>query len=153
MRTSERQQLIVITGPVGGGKSSTSVALAHALQQRNRPVAVIDLDQVHGFVRQIGDSDDEISWQRARVGAAGLSNVFFDGGISIVIVEGEFFTAEELDALLASIPATVRRDIFTLKDSYEQASARVQGDVSRGMSKDPAFLRSMLVKFERRCRS
>jgi hypothetical protein len=123
--------------------------LAHALQRGNRPVAVIDLDQVHGFVRQNGDSDDEIAWQRARAGAAVLSNVFFDSGISIVIVEGEFFRAAELDALVASIPASVSRDIFTLKVSYEQASARVQGDASRGMSKNPVFLKSMLVKFEK----
>lgn len=147
MQVADRH-LIVITGPVGGGKSSTGIALARALQQRNRVVAVIDLDQVHGFVRQIDDSDDETAWQRARAGAAGLSNAFFDGGVSAVIVEGEFFTAEELDALLVPIPANVRRDIFTLKVSYAQAWTRVQGDPSRGISKNPVFLKSMLSKFE-----
>ena len=140
--------LIVITGPVGGGKSSTGLALAHALQRRDRVVAVIDLDQVHGFVRQMDNSDDETAWQRARAGAAGLSNAFFDRGVSVVVVEGQFFTAAELDGLLAPIPASIRRDIFTLNVSYAQAWTRVQGDPSRGMSKNPAFLKAMLCKFE-----
>jgi len=147
METSERL-LIVITGPVGGGKSSTSIALAHALQRRNRLVAVIDLDQLFGFVLKMDESDDETAWQQARAGAAGLSNAFFDSGISVVIVEGEFFTAGELDALLAQIRTGVGRHIFTLKVSYAQAGTRVQGDPSRGMSKNPAFLQSMLIKFE-----
>jgi hypothetical protein len=148
MQTSDRR-LIVITGPVGGGKSSTGIGLAHALQQRSsRLVAVIDLDHVYEFVRQTVDADDEAAWQRARAGAAALSNTFFDSGVSVVVVEGEFFMAKELDALLAPIPASVRRDIFTLKVSYPQAWTRVQGDPSRGMSKNAAFLQSMLVKFE-----
>src|SRR4051794_11316488 len=94
METRDRR-MIVITGPVGGGKSSTGMALAHSLQRRNRLVAVIDLDQVYGFVRQPGDADDEAAWQRARAGAAALSNAFFDSGVSVVVVEGEFFTSED----------------------------------------------------------
>jgi hypothetical protein len=59
---------------------------------------------VYGFVRQTGDADDEAACQRARAGAAALSNAFFDSGVSVVVVEGEFITAEEFDALLALIP-------------------------------------------------
>jgi hypothetical protein len=89
-------------------------------------------------------------WQSPFNGAAaaGLSNAFFDSGVSVVIVEGEFLTAAELDALLAPIPARVRRDIFTLNVSYAQAWTRVQGDPSRGISKNPVFLKSMIFKFE-----
>jgi len=47
------------------------------------------------------------------------------------------------------IRRSVTRRIFTLKVSYQQALLRVQGDPTRGLSKNPAFLQSMLVKFER----
>jgi len=139
--------LIVITGPVGGGKSSTAQALSRVLQG-NSLVAVIDLDHVYGFARQADEPDDDVAWQRARRGAAGLAMAFFDAGLSMVIVEGEFFTAEELNALLASIPASVARRVITLQVSYTQMWARVQGDPSRDMSKNPTFLQAMSVKFE-----
>lgn len=139
----------MITGPVGGGKSFTGRALTDELQRRGCKAAVIDLDQVYGFVRQIDGVDDDAAWQMARSGAAALSTEFFDKAISTVIVEGEFFTPEELGALLGPIAADVRRDIYTLKVSYETAWKRVQGDPTRGISKNPAFLKSMSVKFER----
>ncbi len=79
MRTSE-PLLIVITGPVGGGKSSTALALSRVLQETSL-AAVIDLDQIYGFVRQSDEADDDVAWQRARRGAAGLALALFDAGI------------------------------------------------------------------------
>ena len=146
MQTNE-PLLIVITGPVGGGKSSTALALSRVLQETSL-AAVIDLDQIYGFVRQADEPDDDIAWQRARRGAAGLALALFDAGMSTVIVEGEFFTTEELNALLASIPASVSRRVITLQVSYAQMWTRVRGDPSRGMSTNPSFLQAMAVKFE-----
>lgn len=48
--------LIVVTGPVGGGKST--VAAAH------RPTAVIDLDLVYLMARQGEDYGEAATWQR-----------------------------------------------------------------------------------------
>jgi hypothetical protein len=79
MQTSE-PLLIVITGPVGGGKSSTALALSRVLQETSL-AAVIDLDQIYGFVRQSDEADDDVAWQRARRGAAGLALALFDAGI------------------------------------------------------------------------
>ena len=47
MQTNE-PLLIVITGPVGGGKSSTALALSLVLQKTSL-AAVIDLDQIYGL--------------------------------------------------------------------------------------------------------
>ena len=46
------RRLIIITGPVGAGKSTTSLALAQSLRRPDLAVAVIDLDQIYYFVRQ-----------------------------------------------------------------------------------------------------
>jgi len=59
--------------------------------------------------------------------------------------KGQFKESDDVGRSLTSD----RRHIFTLKVAYAQALTRVQGDPSRGISKNPAFLESMLVKFER----
>lgn len=140
MPTHERL-LIVITGPVGAGKSTTSLALARSLRRPDFAVAVIDLDQMYGFVRQQDGYGESAAWVRARQGMAALANCLFDTGMSAVIVDGEFFTAEELGTVTATIPVNVVRCFFTLRLSYERALKQVQGDPSRGASKDPAFLK------------
>jgi len=146
MRVNQ-QLLIIVTGPVGAGKSTTSTALAHALRRSDVSVAVIDLDQMYGFVRQQDGYGEQTAWTRARSGAGALANALFATSMSIVIVEGEFFTAHELNALLAPIPSDIKRRFFTLRLSYDQALARVQGDPLRGASKDPVFLRSLHASF------
>jgi hypothetical protein len=146
MRTNQ-PLLIVITGPVGAGKSTTGLALARSLRRPDYAVATIDLDQVYGFVRQQDGYGEPTAWARARAGAAGLANALFDTGMSAVIVEGEFFNPEELGRLAAPIQANVRHYFFTLRLAYERALERVQGDPSRGASRDPAFLKLLHAHF------
>src|SRR5690348_2099028 len=103
MQPTNERRLIVITGPVGAGKSTTSLALAQALRRPDVAVAVIDLDQMYGFVRQQPGYGEQTAWMRAREGAAALAGWWFASGMAVVIVDGEFFNAEELDALLAPL--------------------------------------------------
>lgn len=145
-QTSERR-LIVITGPVGAGKSTTSLALAQALRRPDVTVAVIDLDQMYGFVRQQAGYGEQAAWMRARQGAAALADCWFATGLTVVIVDGEFFNAAELDALLTSIQSPVVTAFFTLRLTYASALARVQGDPTRGASKNPVFLQQLHTQF------
>ncbi len=68
--------------------------------------------------------------------------------MSIVIIDGEFFTPDELRTLLERMPPTIELRFFTLQTAYEQALIRVQGDPSRGASKDPVILRSLHDSFD-----
>lgn len=147
MSQASEELLIIITGPVGAGKSTTATALAEALRRPGVEVAVIDLDLMYGFVRQREGYGEPAGWARARIGAAALANALFDAGMPVVIVEGEFFDAEELDTLTARVHAAAARRFFTLRIAYETALSHVQGDPSRGASKDPAFLRSLHQHF------
>jgi hypothetical protein len=147
MVRTNQQSLIIITGPVGGGKSTTSLALARSLRRPDVTAAVIDLDQVYGFVRQQDGYDEPLAWWRARQGAAALANTCFHTGMGVVIVEGEFFNAEELGAVTALIDAPVVCHFVTLRLSYARALARVQGDLSRGASKNPATLKWLHESF------
>ena len=139
--------LLLVTGPVGGGKSTTSLALARALRQPAQTVAVIDMDQMYGFVRQQDGYGETEAWLRARRGASALARALFASGMAVVIVEGEFFTADELADVLHDIPEHIPRRFFTLRLSYEQALERVQTDPSRGASKDPVFLKQLHAQF------
>jgi hypothetical protein len=119
------------------------MTLAEALRRFNLSVAVIDLDQMYGFVRQKEGYGELIAWERSRYGTAALATALFTTDMSVVIVDGEFFTEKELNTLLAPIPSTIKYHFFTLRLSYNYALERVQGDPSRGVSKDPTILRSL----------
>jgi shikimate kinase len=139
--------LLLLTGPVGGGKSTTALALAHHLRKSGRSVAVIDLDQVYCMVRQLDGFNELTGWDAARRGAAALADSFFASGLDVVVVEGEFFTPDEYRQLrdhLDSKPADI---CFTLMVSYEQVLHRVQGDPTRGASRDPEFLKRLHDNF------
>jgi len=140
--------LIVLTGPVGGGKSTVALALAHSFRESGQAAAVIDLDLVYCMARgTLRAGGEENIWAAARRGAAALADVFFDEGIRIVIVEGDFFTQEELDTLYNNIATPVEHKFVTLVVSYEVALRRVSGDSNRGMSRDPQFLKLLHSQF------
>jgi predicted kinase len=135
--------LIILTGPVGGGKSTVALRLAEWLRALGERVAVVDLDLLADMARpSLGTGDTDL-WQTARRACAGLADGFFRQGFDTVIIEGEFFSPAELDALRDGLATSVALQFVTLDVSYEQTLARVSGDPTRGLSRDPAFLRRM----------
>ena len=133
--------LVLLTGPVGAGKSTTALALAGHLRKVGRSVAVIDLDQVYCMVRQLEGFSEAAGWDAARRGAAALADSFFASGLDVVIVEGEFFTPDECRQLRDHLDSEPEEICFTLMVSYEQVLQRAQGDLTRGASRDPKFLK------------
>ena len=120
--------LVVLTGPVGGGKSAVALALATRLRASGHPTAVIDLDLVYCMARQRDGFADEETWRTARRGAAVLADEFFDSGAKVVVVEGGFFTQEECDGLCDHIASGRRLRLVTLNVSFERALHRAQSD-------------------------
>jgi shikimate kinase len=139
--------LLVITGPVGGGKSTVALALAERFRAAGRTTAVIDLDVVYGMARQVAGFGEENVWATARHGAAALADAFFAEGMQVVIVEGEFFTQAELSALRDPLTAPVEHRFVTLVVSLAEALRRVAGDPSRGLSRHPQFLARLHAQF------
>lgn len=144
---SPERMLVILTGPVGGGKSTTALALAERFRVRRQTVAVIDLDVVYCMARQVDGFGEMNIWTTARRAAAALADAFFRDGLHIVIVEGEFFSQGELDTLCAHLATPVERHFVTLLVSLEQALYRVAGDPSRGLSRDPDFLGWLHAQF------
>lgn len=135
--------LVVLTGPVGGGKTTTALALATRFRALGLPAATIDLDELYLMARQRDGFDDELVWGVARRGAAALADVFFSTGVSAVVVEGGFFTHDERSGLVDCLATRARLVAVTLQVSFDQALERVQADPDPGrvVSRDPAVLR------------
>ena len=141
--------LIVLTGPVGGGKTTVAIALAERFRTIGRETAVIDLDLVYRMARQRDGFANEDVWRTARRGAAALADTFFDSGMSVVIVEGGFFNHEEFHGLQDHITASVRSRLVTLNVSSDQALRRAQSDPSpdRTVSRDPEVQQRLHAQF------
>jgi shikimate kinase len=124
--------LVIITGPVGAGKSTTSQAIARALQGRNISTAVIDLDEVYCMARQQADFNDREMWATARRAAAALTESFFASGLNAVIVEGGFLSALEHQELRQHVTSEVNEFFFTVFTSAPTALHRAQTDPNPG---------------------
>jgi shikimate kinase len=136
--TAAKQRLVIITGPVGGGKSTVAIELAAQMKAAGCRVAVIDLDVVYGMVRQKGGFGELEVWAVARRMSSALATSVFAEGYDCVILEGEFFSREHFEPVRMGLP---RPTVFVLNASYEKALHRVGLDASRGASKDPVLLR------------
>ncbi len=140
--------LVVVNGPVGGGKSTVSLALADSYRESGRTAAVIDLDLLYHMARQTDRlTFDNTAWTTARRGVAALADTFFADGIEVVVVDGEFFTQAELDMLRKNVTTAVEHRFVTLVVSYEKALERVAGDTGRTLSADPKILKRLHERF------
>jgi shikimate kinase len=144
--------LVVITGPVGAGKSTTSQAIARVLQSRNVSTAVIDLDEIYCMARQQANFDDQEMWVTARRAAAALTESFYASGLQAVIVEGGFLSALEFAELRQYVTTEVNEFFFTVFTSASTALHRAQTDPSPGrvISRLPDVQANLYAEFTER---
>jgi shikimate kinase len=139
-------QLVVITGPIGSGKSSVARGLAERFDSAGWSVACVDLDDV---VETLSAplQDFETSWQRARRVHGALVGAWLRSGIDAVIAHGPFYTAEETTALLAEVPPSQEQRRVMLLAPFEVALQRVAHEPDRFWSRDPGVLRRTHERF------
>jgi predicted kinase len=135
-------RLIVVSGPIGAGKSTLAYELAGRFANMGSPAVALELDQIADMIRRSDPLPNPLDvWQWARRGAASLSKALFSSGAVAVIIEGDFWWPPGRAELLASLDPEVKPYFVTLTVSYEEALRRVQGEPSRKMSRDPIFLK------------
>ena len=123
--------LIVITGPVGGGKSTTAIQLATCLRERGLTTAVVGLDDVYLMASQRHWAEQD-AWTAARRGCGALADSFFASGFDAVVVEGGVFDTQEVwSDLRESVKSQVNVTFWTLVVSWEETLRRTAGDPNR----------------------
>ncbi|MCA9834211.1 MAG: zeta toxin family protein [Thermomicrobiales bacterium] len=95
--TNEQQRAIVITGPVGAGKTSTMWALADLLQAHDLSCAGIDMDTLRRYHPQ--PSDDPFGNRLGRKHLAFMAASYFGAGIERVILADVVETTDDREAL------------------------------------------------------
>jgi adenylylsulfate kinase-like enzyme len=140
--------LVVISGPIASGKSTVAQALARQLERTGVQVAVIDLDLVHDTLQHTpgGAKDNNAAWSLARRAAAAAANQCLAKGVAVVIAEGSFNTLSQRRDFVERLTAGLAPIYVTLLVSCEEALRRAQRDPTRGMSRDPSFLRQYYAK-------
>lgn len=137
------RQLVVLTGPIGSGKSTVAERLGHGCAAAGLTAAIADLDDIAFSHRGAIDLPD--FWRRAGVAHVGLVEGWFAAGVDIVIAHGPFLESETYEELFATVEPDGRAHHVLLVVTVEVALARVIADADRGphaASRDPAFLRA-----------
>ena len=128
-------RLLVISGPIAAGKSTLAVEVTRRLRELGLSVALVDLDAIAEMA--LPTLPD---WAWAHRIHAETVGAWLRTGIDMVVDEGTS-TPGEIRQVLDHVPEGTAVFHVVLHAEYERALARAQADPSRGISKDPEFLR------------
>jgi adenylylsulfate kinase-like enzyme len=146
--------VIVICGPIASGKSTVARVVAQLFERLGTEAAVADLDLVYEMLEHDRAAKDRLEkWSRARRAAAALTEGLLDDGVGVVVVEGDFLRQEERAEFLSALRSRVAPLFVTVHVSIDLALQRVQQDPTRGISRNPRFLRRHYEQLESAVRS
>jgi predicted kinase len=133
--------LVVVSGPIASGKSALARAVAREFEARGCRAAAVDLDLVYEMLDPSGgQKNDRQKWAQTRRVSARLAGALLAEDF-YVIVEGDFLWASERAELVGALASGIEPLFVTLRVSFEEALVRVRLDPTRGMTRDPTFLR------------
>jgi chloramphenicol 3-O-phosphotransferase len=133
--------LVVVSGPIASGKSSLARAVACEFGKRGQKAAAVDLDLIYEMLDPArAPKTDLARWTQARRISARVATALLAENVAVV-VEGEFLTPAERTDFVVALPPGVEARFVTLSIPFEVALERAANDETRGLSRDPAFLR------------
>ena len=141
--------VIVITGPIASGKSTVARELMRELERGGVLAEVIDLDLVYESIVGDAPKSDAATWAIARRESAMRANALAAEGVAVVIAEGSYNSADDRLTFARHLSSGEKPLFVTLRVGYEEALRRAQGDPTRGLSRDPEFLKAHFDAAER----
>jgi energy-coupling factor transporter ATP-binding protein EcfA2 len=136
------RRLVLIIGPIASGKSTLANTLANKLRNSGEAVVVVGLDTVAEMaLPTLAD------WTWAHEVHGQLVGAWLEKPIQTVIAEGPE-TPEEIEQIMRHVGSDVSVRTVLITTTYESALTRAATDPTRGLSKDPEFLRAMHRRFE-----
>jgi len=141
-RRSSADLLVLITGPIAAGKSTLARAVARRLRENARTVALVDLDTIAEMA--LPTLPD---WGWAHRIHAEVVGAWAATPLDVVVDEGTS-TPGEVAQVLDAVPDGVRVLRVVLVADVDRSWERAQGDPTRGLSKDRAFLGRTYAHYE-----
>lgn len=139
-------RLVVVIGPIGSGKSTVARLLGERLVAAGLTVATPDVDDVV-FMGSGPPDAFETMWDRGRRVHGAVVGAWLRSGVDVVVAHGPAYTEDETAALMVDVPPDTPTTRVMLLAPYDVALGRVTDDPERGLSRDPAFLRSTHERF------
>jgi shikimate kinase len=141
-RMTGRPKLIVISGPIASGKTTTAQAIATWARGRGLTAAAIDMDDLVEIVRGRDWSTawSATNWRVARGLAGALIDRLVENEVQVVTLAGPFFNLYERDELQGAVASGPDVRFVTLETSLEETQRRCAADETRVVTRDPAFV-------------
>lgn len=121
--TSTENLAIVITGPVGAGKTTTAMALAEMLEHEDKSCAMVDMDQLRWF--HPTPKDDPFGEAVGRKHLQYMSQTWRELGIPTVILADVIETADGKQFLADALPGYNLR-VVRLNVSMDRLHTRLR---------------------------
>lgn len=132
--------LMLIAGPIAAGKSAVSRRLAAELRASGTQVALVELVELDAIADMARPTLPD--WTDAHRIFGSVVGQWLQAGLDLVIAES-VSDREELDAVLRNVPAGTPVLTVAVTCAYETALERALADATRGLSRDPDFLRGV----------
>lgn len=134
--------LLLVLGAQATGKSALTSALAESL----RPEQVVARVELDALAAMLGP--EVTDWSSVLQVWARTTAAWLDDGVDLVIAEGGS-TADEAELVRSCAPPGTEVRLLALTCPLPLAVERAQADPSRGISRDPEFLRRAHEAFAR----
>lgn len=132
---------VVIAGPQASGKSTVARALSEELRDEGERVALVELDQIAGMALPTLPR-----WETAFDIFASVAGQWAHADLTAVIAEGAG-TGAEVARLLDRAPEGAAVLTVVTTAPFEVALSRARADLTRGVSRERAFLREIYKRW------
>jgi adenylylsulfate kinase-like enzyme len=150
LSVNEQPPLVVlVTGPIAAGKTSTALALAKRRRRAGHKAASIDMDEM---MTMVAGPDGVImtpeDWDAAGDVTAAVIDRLGESGTEFVFVSGPFFGLRNRRVVLENLHIKARVSCVVLEVELEETIRRAGKDGKRSLTKDPDLIRDIYATID-----